>query len=129
MPRDVDYTLEIFDDLPEPPPRSDLEKNLTKIRAEPRAHGRMVRIGDYGKRESAESAKNGMHRKHGNSPEIEGYRFRVARADRDDEPRFGLFVCYTPEAIVPGAQGQWREEIQRRDEKARLKAEKEAQTV
>lgn len=130
-PRDVDYTLEVFDDLPESAivqRTSPLEDQLEKVvRDSPEAHGnetspgKFVRIGSYANGTAASAAANVLRKRHGRSPAVEGFEFRTARTDdKTGDPRTGLFVRYNPTKIVPGA---------REAEEAAIKAKAEAKAA
>lgn len=114
-PRDVDYTLEIVDDLPdmEVQRRSPLTDQLERIVATPDSHGKFVRIASYANASAASAAANVLRQKHGKTESVDGWTIRPKRSDRTDpetgaiEPRTGLFVRYNPDAIVPGAKEEW----------------------
>jgi hypothetical protein len=129
-PRDVDYTLEIVDDLPDldVQRRSPLEDQIEKIVLEPRSHGKFVRIGSYANGSAASAAANVLRKRHGDKASVDGFDIRVRRADKDGEPRTGLFVRYNPEAIVEGGREDFERRMQaREDTLAKRRTEKEAQ--
>lgn len=116
-PRDVDYTLEIVDDLPDldVQRRSPLEDQIEKIITEPRSHGKFVRIGSYANGSAASAAANVLRKRHGDKSSVDGFDIRVRRADKDGEPRTGLFVRFNPDAIIPGAREDFEKRMQDRE--------------
>jgi hypothetical protein len=130
--RNVDYTLEIVDELPDRPFRtSPLEDSLDKIIAiyndtpeklkDKDGNARWVVIGRYDNSTAAGAAANVLGQRHGKSVNVEGWEFTTRRIDEGDKT--GLFVKYTPESIVPGAKDEW--ESKEKARKASL-AEKRA---
>jgi hypothetical protein len=124
-PRDVDYTLEIVDDLPDldVQRRSPLEDQIEKIITEPRSHGKFVRIGSYANGSAASAAANVLRKRHGDKSAVEGFDIRVRRADKDGEPRTGLFVRFNPDAVIPGAREDFEKRMQDRDDTLAKKRE------
>jgi hypothetical protein len=122
-PRDVNYTLEIVDDLPDLDlqRRSPLEDQIAKIVDTPSAHGKFVRIASYANGSAASAAGNQLRKRHGDTEAVDGYTIRTKREVADDgsEPRTGLFVRYNPDAIVTGG----REDFEKR------LADREARTI
>lgn len=123
-PRTVQYGLEIVDDLPDPVVvrHSPLEDALEKIVEDPKFHGKWVRIGEYDNGSAASASSNVLRQRHGGNPTVEGFTFQAKRfnkmekvGDKDIEvPKTGLFVKYTPAAIVQGAREEWdRKELAR----------------
>jgi hypothetical protein len=92
-PRDVNYTLEIVDDLPDLDlqRRSPLEDQIAKIVDTPSAHG--------------------------DTEAVDGYTIRTKREVADDgsEPRTGLFVRYNPDAIVTGGREDFEKRLADRE--------------
>jgi hypothetical protein len=118
-PRDVDYTLEIVDDLPESAMqrRSPLEDQIDRIVATPDSHGRFVRIGSYANGSAASAAANVLRKRHGDKPTVDGYEIRTARSDVNGTPRTGLFVKYDPNVIIPGERDQFEQRLKDREAK------------
>jgi len=128
-PRDVDYTLEIVDDLPDldVQRRSPLEDQIEKIVSEERSHGKFVRIGSYANGSAASAAANTLRKRHGDKASVDGFDIRVRRADKDGEPRTGLFVRYNPDAIVEGAREDFDKRMQQKaDTLAKRRAQADA---
>lgn len=123
-PRDVNYTLEIVDDLPEAEiqRRSPLEDQLDKIVDTPAAHGKWVRIASYANGSAASAAANVLRKRHGDKEAVEGWTVRTKRADEDGEVRTGLFVRFNPEGVVAGAREDFDQRMQER--RAKLEAKK-----
>lgn len=124
-PRNVDYSLEVVDDLPEDSfaRRSPLEDQLDKIVADKSLHGRFVRIGNYANGSAASAAANVLRKKHGDSAIVEGWTVRTKRAnvvEKDHEgnditvPRTGLFVKHEPDAVVDGAKAEHAAKVKAR---------------
>lgn len=118
-PRDVDYTLEIVDDLPDlaVQRRSPLEDQIEKIVEEPRSHGKYVRIGSYANGSAASAAANVLRKRHGDKAAVDGFEIRVKRADKDGQPRTGLFVKYDPKSIIEGEREAFEQRLKIREEK------------
>lgn len=127
-PRDVDYTLEIVDDLPDldVQRRSPLTDQINKIINTPASHNHFVRIASYANGSAASAAANVLRQKHGDTEAVEGWTFRPRRADREItnedgsttmEPRTGLFARYNPDAVVPGAKEDWDVRLKERKAK------------
>lgn len=129
-PRDVDYTLEIVDDLPDVDltRRSALEDQIDKIVATEEAHGRFVRIGSYANGSAASAAANVLRKRHGDKAAVDGFTVKPARiTGPNGEPRTGLFVKFDPESIIPGERERFNERLKAREEKVAAKrAEREA---
>lgn len=117
-PRDVDYTLEIVDDLPDldVQRRSPLEDQIEKIITEPRSHGKFVRIGSYANGSAASAAANVLRKRHGDKAAVDGFDIRVRRADKDGETRTGLFIRYNPDAVIPGAREDFEKRMKDRED-------------
>jgi hypothetical protein len=129
-PRDVDYTLEIVDDLPDldVQRRSPLEDQIEKIVSEERSHGKFVRIGSYANGSAASAAANTLRKRHGDKAAVDGFDIRVRRADKDGEPRTGLFVRYDPSNIVAGAREDFEKRMQTKEDTL-AKRREQAQTA
>lgn len=129
-PRDVDYTLEVVDDLPEIAiqRRSPLNDQIDSIVADEEKHGKYVRIGSYANGSAASAAANVLRKKHGDKAIVDGFEIRVKRTDVEGGvPRTGLFVKYDPSLIVPGEREMFEKRLQAREEKvAARRAEREA---
>lgn len=127
---DVQYTLEIVDDLP---PKSSgggggggksvLEEKLEELKGREDAHGKWVLIGKYGKATAAGAAANVLRQRHGRNANAEGYEFAYRKIDQDGSTVNGLFVKFDPTAIVPGALEQHRAEEAARLEKLKAAAD------
>lgn len=129
-PRDVNYTLEVVDDLPDldVPRRSPLEDQIEKIMGESRVHGKYVQIGDYANGSAASAAANVLRKRHGDKAAVDGFEVRVRRADRDGQPRTGLFVKFAPEQIIPGEREAFEQRMKAREAKVeQRRAEREAE--
>jgi|SRR5215510_6634466 len=129
-PRDVNYTLEVVDDLPDldVQRRSPLEDQIEKIMGEPRVHGKYVQIGDYANGSAASAAANVLRKRHGDKAAVDGFEIRVRRADRDGQPRTGLFVKYDPASIIDGERQSFNQRMAAREAKvAERRAEREAE--
>jgi hypothetical protein len=122
-PRDVNYTLEIVDDLPDldVQRRSPLEDQIATIVATADAHERFVRIASYANGSAASAAGNQLRKRHGDSEAVDGFTIRTKReAAQNGEPsRTGLFVRFNPNAIVPGG----REDFERRSKEREARNE------
>ena len=128
-PRDVDYTLEIVDDLPdiEVQRRSPLEDQIDRIVQTPASHGKYVRIGSYANGSAASAAANVLRKRHGDKAAVDGLELRVKRTESDGVPRTGLFVKYDPEQIIPGERELFEKRLNDREAKVAAKrAEREA---
>ena len=129
-PRDVDYTLEIVDDLPERASANrtrPLEDQLAKIKENEKAVGKWVRIGNYTVGSAATAAANVLRQRHGDKPAVEGWDFRTVRTDtnEDEPPRTGLYARFDPGRIVAGeaeafAQRE-KDRVAKNDERKALK--------
>lgn len=130
-PRDVDYTLEIVDELPEfkATQRSPLEDQIEKIVAEPRSHGKFVRIGSYANGSAASAAANVLRKRHGDKQSVDGFAIRPVRVDGPDgQPRTGLFVNYDPKQIVAGERELFDKRLADREAKIKTRrAERDAE--
>ena len=139
--RSVSYDLEMHDDLPDrvtaQGAASPLEDQLQVIMwDEDRWAPRWARIGRYANAAAAAAAANTLRKRHGDTPEVEGWRFESRRIDGGDAS--GLFAQYDPDQIVPGRREQNAEQykaykkrqaearLRRIEEKARKAAEVEA---
>lgn len=134
-PRDVDYTLEIVDDLPDldVQRRSPLTDQINRVVNTPASHNKFVRIGWYANGSAASAAANVLRKKYGDTEAVEGWTIRAKRSDKEVtdeetgavslEPRTGLFVRFNPEAIVPGAKEDF--DVRSKEREARI-AEKRA---
>ena len=123
---DVNYTLEIVDELPAGMPRgggrgsSPLNDQVSKVKAKvdemgDEAKDRWMLIGRYGKPTAAGAAANVLRQRFGRSQEADGLEFAVRPIDGGQTR--GLFVRYNPDKIVPGALDEHR-----RSEESRIKA-------
>lgn len=134
--RNVEYGTQLVSELPEQMPSvgpSPLEDQLQNIIDNSNYHApRWARIGKYSSAEhvaAAGSAASILRRKHGDKPDVEGWRFETRRVDEGEAS--GLFAQYDPKAIVPGKAEenkvkyeQWRVR-QAAAAKQRAKARKE----
>jgi hypothetical protein len=134
-PRDVNYTLEIVDDLPDldVARRSPLEDQIAKIVDTPDAHGRFVRIASYANGSAASAAGNQLRKRHGDTEAVDGFTIRTKRevSENGGEPRTGLFVRFSPNAIVPGGREDFEKRMAAREARVqenRDKREQEAKT-
>lgn len=144
MERNVSYDLEVHDDLPARPERhnaegaSVLEDQLKKIVAHPDHHApRWARIGRYANGAAAAAAANTLRKRHGSSPEVEGWRFETRRIENGEAT--GLFAQYDASKVVPGKAEENAEKYRewkarqaeartrRAEDKARREAEVEAE--
>lgn len=131
---DVNYTLEIVDELPEGGRpggfgQSPLEVQLNKVReavqADPSVAGKWMLIGRYGKPTAGSAAANVLRIRHGRDISVEGYEFAVRPIDGGENR--GLFVRYDPSRIVDGAKAEHeRFEKERLARLERQRAEREA---
>jgi hypothetical protein len=118
--RDVDYTLEIVDDLPdlEVQRRSPLKDQISRIMNTPASHGQFVRIASYANGSAASAAANQLRKEHGDSEIVDGWTVRTRRSDREVdgvvEPRTGLFVRFNPDAVVPGERDAFNTRMKER---------------
>ena len=126
-PRDVNYTLEIVDDLPEleVARRSPLEDQIAKIVDTDEAHGRFVRIASYANGSAASAAANQLRKRHGDTESVDGFTIRTKREmdDNGGEPRTGLFVRFNPNAIVPGGHEDFQLRLAEREAKVQARRE------
>jgi hypothetical protein len=137
-PRDVEYTLEIVDDLPDLDTnrRKPLTDQIEKIVATPESHGKFVRMASYANASAASAAANGLRQKYGDKEAVLGWKFVPRRVDditvqkngQDvTEARTVLFVRYTPEAVVEGEHEAFKARLEERKAKnAQRRAEKKA---
>jgi hypothetical protein len=132
-PRDVDYTLEVVDDLPEIviTRRSPLTEAIDGI-VESDSQGtldrsKFTRIGSYANGSAASAAANVLRKKYGDKIGVSGFEIRAKSTDKDGARRTGLFVKYDPSLIVPGERELFEKRQVARDEKnAKRRAEKDA---
>ena len=102
----VDYELELHDDIPDAARRSStgksvLETQLAKIMVNPAHHApRWARIAKYANSAAAASAAAVLRKRHGDTQEVEGWRFETRRIENGQAT--GLFAQYDAEQIVPG---------------------------
>lgn len=136
--RDVQYDFDVVEeDLTNigQESRSVLVDQLDRVKATETAHGRWVRIASYGKSAAASSAAKSLRERFGDSPEVSGFLFRSKRDEMTEgstTPRYGLFVRFTPDAIVDGELGKWQAQYRakmaaekaKRDQKKAADAEK-----
>lgn len=130
--RNVDYDLEMVDDLPDSATNSPLEDQLRRIQYDPGRYApRWGRIGRYdgpSHAAAAGSAANVLRKRHGDTPGVEGWRFETRRIDGGDAT--GLFAQYDPERVVPGErehnQSRYEEYKQKQREAGQRRAEKKA---
>lgn len=111
---DVNYTLEIVDELPEGGRpggfgQSPLEVQLGKVRAaveedEAKA-GKWMLIGRYGKATAAGAAANVLRQRHGRDMTVEGFEFANRPLSNESGER-GLFVRFDPSKVVDGAKAE-----------------------
>jgi hypothetical protein len=136
-PRNVDYSLEIVDDLPENAsngqPRSVLETQLATIvrqftegvGVDEAGVGKWRRIGLYELNSAAAAAANVLRKRHGSKPVHSGWEFRTAKVqDGSAVTKTGLFARYNPQAIVEGEFAKHLAEVKAHE--ATLAAKKEA---
>lgn len=129
-PRDVNYTLEVVDDLPDldVQRRSPLEDQIEKIVGEARVHGKYVQIGDYANGSAASAAANVLRKRHGDKAAVDGFEVRVRRSDKDGQIRTGLFVKYDPQSMIPGEREEFDKRAKAREAKiAERRAAREAE--
>lgn len=132
MQRDVDYTLEMFDEIPDTGSNSPLEDQLRRIQYDAERHApRWGRIGRYdgaSHAAAAGSAKNTLQKRHGDTPDVEGWRFEVRRIEEGQAS--GLFAQYNPERILPGLREEnvkrYEEFKQKQREASARRAERKA---
>lgn len=129
-PRDVDYTLEIVDDLPDMTVtrRSTLEDQIDRIVATEASHGKVVRISSYANGSAASAAANVLRQRHGDKPAVDGFFIKPARYEANDGKwRTGLFVKYDPSVIVPGERERFEQRMKDREARnAQKRAERAA---
>lgn len=118
-PRDVNYTLEIVDDLPESElaRRSPLEDQIATIVSTEDAHNRFVRIASYANGSAASAAGNQLRKRHGDTEAVDGFTIRTKReaAENGAPHRTGLFVRFNPSAIVPGGREDFEKRTKARE--------------
>lgn len=132
MARDVNYDLEMVDDIPMPGSNSPLEDQLLRLSGDPQRHApRWGRIGKYDGNShaaAAGSAANTLRKRHGDTADIEGWRFETRRINEGNAT--GLFAQYNPAAIVPGRREEnelrYEEWKARQREASARRAEKRA---
>jgi hypothetical protein len=119
-PRNVDYTLEVVDDLPdlEVQRRSPLKDQISRITNTPGSHGQFVRIASYANGSAASAAANGLRKELGDTEIVDGWTVRTRRSDQEVngvvEPRTGLFVRFNPDAVVPGERDAFNTRMKER---------------
>jgi hypothetical protein len=108
----VDREIVIYDELPPPSARSGggrsvLNEQLETVKENPQAWGKPVRIGLYTQGTAATAAKNVLQQRFGRSAAVCGWKFYTRPVPVDTSPDAdvlrGLFVVYTPDAVVDGA--------------------------
>jgi len=132
MERNASYELEMIDELPDTATNSPLEDQLRRIQYDPERHApRWGRIGRYGgpsHAAAAGSAANILRKRHGDTPDVEGWRFETRRIEEGTAT--GLFAQYNPERIIPGEREKnverYEEFKQSQREAAQRRAEKKA---
>lgn len=125
----VDYELQVHDELPPATATqggSVLEDQLKRIKFNAELHHpKWARIGRYNNAPAAASAKMTLQRRHGSSPEVEGWRFETRRIDNGEAT--GLFAQYNGEWIVPGKReentARYQEYKERQAEARRVRLE------
>lgn len=140
MTRNVSYDLEVHDELPErtgngPGGASVLEDQLKRIAGQPDHHApRWARIGRYANSAAAASACAVLRKRHGDTQDVEGWRFETRRIDNGEAT--GLFAQFNPKVVVPGKreanEKRYRDYLNRQkearvrvaEEKARVEAER-----
>lgn len=134
--REASYDLEIVEGLPHEtvsPGYSPLEDQLSKIVHNPENHApRWARIGRYNKAPAANSAKAVLLKRHGDTAQVEGWRFATRRIDGGEAT--GLFAQYDPDKVVPGLREQNKERYReyqerQREAAAQARARREAEKV
>lgn len=130
-PRDVDYTLEVVEDLPDieiirrSPLNDQIEKILAKDAAGENDRSKFSRISSYANGSAASAAANVLRQKLGDKPAVGGFLVATKRYDTDDgKPRTGVFVKYDPSLIVPGEHELF---VKRMEERNRKNQERAAQ--
>lgn len=144
-PRDVQYEVKTLDSMPEHGTRASvLEEALEAIKkSTPRdAEGNSVwcQIGSYRLGSAASAAANQLRKRHGRSPEVNGWRFTTGKQTKDeagnpvpkDKQRTILAARYEPEAIVEGeaqkhAERQLKDKDVQRAKRQNKKAEGKAE--
>lgn len=121
---DVHYGLREADAMPKRSyggtRTSELQEMVKAIQGDHEAHGKVFLIADYGKSEGASAAAQNLRNKNGWNPTHNGWDFKVGRVEDDlGDIRHGLYACYTPGKIVPGA---WDQEKANRAAKKALKS-------
>lgn len=132
MNKAATYELEMLDDLPDPASNSPLEDQLRRLQYDPERHApRWGRIGRYDGQShaaAAGSAANTLRKRHGETPDVEGWRFETRRIEEGTAT--GLFAQYNPDAIVPGKREEneqrYEEWKARQREASARRAEKKA---
>lgn len=120
--RAVTYDLEMHDELPErvgsTGTNSVLEDQLKRIAGNPQHYApRWGRIGRYANSAAASSAAAVLRKRHGDTAEVEGWRFEVRRIDNGEAT--GLFAQFDPKAVIPGKreENQVRYEVWKQRQK------------
>lgn len=105
----------IMDELPPEDPRapggprtSHWEARLERVKSEV-PPGKVVCIRTYLNKNAASAAATDLRRKYGNGPEAYGFSFAVRTVKQKDGVKRGLFVTYTPDKIVKGAEAKQAE--------------------
>lgn len=138
--RSVDYGLEMVDELPERTHNSGspLEDQLRRILYDAERHApKWGRIGAYhgaNHAASAASSVQSLRRKHGDHPEVEGWRFETRRCkvqvDDKQVEGTGIFAQYTPGVAIPGKREENQVEYEkfkaRQAEAKRIRDEEKA---
>lgn len=132
--RNVDYTLEIVDNVPEDTRAGGarvfdiamaqiVEQYEKGEGIEDDGHtGKWRRIASYKVFSAASAAANVLRQRHGNVFAVEGWEFRTATHSTPDGERKALLARYDPTQIVQGAKAAW--ETSEKDRKAKLAAAK-----
>lgn len=117
---------------------TELHQTIGRIKENEAYHGKLLKIATFvlpDEQGKAHGQKQNMVNFYGNTAEIDGLTFSVARSVDNSEEYLG--VVYSPEDIVDGAWDAWQEEKaakavaakerkEQRDVEAQLKAEFEA---
>ena len=123
-PRDVQYEVKTLDSMPEHGTRASvLEEALEAIKkSDPRDdNGNAIwcQIGSYRLGSAASAAANQLRKRHGRSPEVNGWRFTTGKQTKDesgnpvpkDKQRTILAARWEPEAIVEGESQKHSERL------------------
>ena len=131
MERNVEYDLEMVEDLPDTDYRtnSPLEDQLRRIQYDPSRYApRWGRIGRYdgpSHAAAAGSAASVLRKRHGDSPDVEGWRFETRRIEEGTAT--GLFAQYNPERVVPGRREENREKYEEYKDRQRQLGQRRAE--